>query len=135
MIRRVVLTVLVAFPLIHVPLAVTQTGADELWEVTAKVTMDGMAMPAMPRKVCKKKGDNIPPVEQNCQTLDVKTEGNRTTYRVECTGKDAMSGVGEITMGNGTYQGTLKMTAKVDGQDSTMVTEYSGKLLGNCTAK
>jgi len=107
-------------------------GPDELWEITAKMTMEGMTMPSMPQKVCKKKGDNVPPADKNCKIFDVKTAGSRTTWRVECAGDEPMSGTGEMTMGSGAYQGAMTLKAK-DGM--TMVTEYSGKLVGNCTAK
>jgi hypothetical protein len=110
-------------------------GPDELWEITAKMTMDGMAMPAMPHTVCKKKGNHVPPAEKDCRIYDVKTAGNRTTWRVDCTGQDPMSGSGEMTMGNGSYRGTLKLKGKAPNDDATMVTEYSGRLVGKCTAK
>lgn len=134
MIRRTAVAVAVACPLAFCLPALAQSGPDELWEITTKITMDGMSMPAMPSKVCRKQGDAIPPVDKNCKTMDVKHAGNRTTYRVVCTGKDAMSGAGEITRGNGTFRGTLKLSGKVDGEDSTMVNEYSGKLVGKCKA-
>jgi len=63
---------------------------------------------------------------------ELQTAGNRTTWQVECTGDEPMSGTGEMTMGSGAYQGAMKLKAK-DGM--TMVTEYSGKLVGKCTAK
>jgi hypothetical protein len=46
-----------------------------------------------------------------------------------------MTGTGEMTMGKGSYHGVLRLTGTVDGDKSTMVTEYSGKLVGKCTAK
>jgi len=137
MMRRAVLVVLVASPLALSTPALAQKDSGELWEVTSKVTMDGMAMPAMPQQVCRRKGgdNNVAPMDQNCKASDYKTVGNRTTYRVVCTGKDAMSGTGEITRGKGTYRGMMKLAGKVDGDDATMVTEYSGRLLGKCTPR
>jgi len=134
MIRRAVIVVAVVAPLAYSALTRAQSGPDDLWEITTKVTMEGMSMPAMPSKVCRKRGETVPPVEQNCKTQDIKQVGNRTTYRVVCTGKDAMSGTGEVIQGNGTMRGTLKLSGKVDGEDSTMLNEYSGKLVGRCTA-
>lgn len=129
MFRRAVVAVVLACPC---SLALAQ-GPDELWEITARMKMGGMTMPAMPTKVCKKKGaDNVPPAEPDCRTYDVKTAGSRTTWKVECTGKDKMKGDGEITMGKGSYEGTLKL--KMEGEDEAMVTEYSARLMGTCTA-
>jgi len=133
MIRRALMAVVIASPCVLASSALAQ-GADELWEITAKMTMDGMSMPATLARVCQKKSDNIPPAEKDCKISDVRTSGNRTTWRVECTGTDPMSGVGEITKGNGTYRGTVKMKAKAADDDSTAVMEYSGKLVGNCRA-
>lgn len=130
MLRRAVLAVLLACPY---SLALAQ-GPDELWEITAQMKMGGMTMPAMPNKVCKKQGaDNVPPAEPDCRTYDVKTVGNRTTWKVECTGRDKMKGDGEITMGQGSYKGMLKL--KMEGEDEVMVTEYSARLVGRCEAK
>lgn len=129
MLRRTVVAVLVAYPC----LALAQ-GPDELWEITAQMKMGGMAMPAMPSKVCKKKGaENVPPAEKDCRNYDVKTVGARTTWKVECTGKEKMTGEGEITMGKGSYKGRLKL--KMEGDDEAILTEYSGRLVGTCAAK
>jgi hypothetical protein len=107
-------------------------GPDELWEVTAKVTVEGMSMPAMPTKVCKKKDDNMPPAEKNCRTYDIKTSGNRTTWRTECTGENAMSGTGEMTRGKGSYTAKLAMKSKDAGN---MTMDYAGRLVGKCNAR
>ena len=108
-------------------------GPDELWEVTTKITMDGMSMPAMPSKICKKKGDSAPPAaDKNCRTYDIKTSGNRTTWKAECTGDNAMTGAGEMTRGKDSYKAKLAMKSKDEG-DMTM--EYNGRLVGKCTAK
>jgi len=137
MIHRAVLALLLASPLAFSSPALAQKDSGELWEVTSKVTMDGMAMPAMPQQLCRKKGgdENFAPMDDNCKATDYKTVGNRTTYRVVCTGKDPMSGTGEITRGKGSYRGMMKLAGKVDGDDATMVTEYSGRLLGKCTPR
>lgn len=131
MIRRAVPAVLAACLCLSASPALAQ-GADELWEITAKMTMDGMSMPAMPSKVCKKKGDDIPSADKNCKTFDVTTVGNRTTWKAECTGDNAMSGSGEMTRGKDSYTAKLSMKSKDEG---TMVMEYSGKLVGKCKAK
>lgn len=114
-----------------------QNGPDTLWEISSKISIDGMTMPAMPHKVCVKgtQPHASGPDDKNCKTSDVKTSGNRTTYRVNCTGKDAMSGTGEMTTGKDSYSGKLKLAGKVDGDDATMLTEYTGKRIGKCTAK
>lgn len=114
-----------------------QSGPDELWEVVSNVSMEGMRMPGMQSRVCAKAGqsDSMVPMQDDCKITDRNTVGNRTTFRVACTGKDPMSGTGEMTRGQGTYQGMLKLSGKMDGEAVNMTTEYSGKLVGKCTAK
>ena len=114
-----------------------QTGPDDLWEVASTMTMEGMRVPGPPTQVCAKAGQNEPPapMQNDCQITDRNTVGNRTTYRVVCTGKDAMSGTGEMTRGQGSYLGVLKLSGKMDGEAMNVTTEYSGRLIGKCTAK
>ena len=112
-------------------------GADELWEVKTTMIMEGMRMPGPPTKVCTKgtQANLMTPVEKDCKMSDVRTVGNRTTYRVTCTGKEPMSGTGEITRGQGNYRGVLELNSTVGGEKTTIVNEYSGRLVGKCTAK
>lgn len=115
-----------------------QTGPDNLWEVTSSMAMEGLRMPGMTVQVCAKAGQSdslMPPMQGECQIADRKTVGNRTTFRVTCTGKDAMSGTGEMTTGQGNYNGVMRLSGKMDGQTANITTEYSGKLVGKCTAK
>lgn len=118
--------------------AFAQKDTDELWEVHSKATMDGMPLPGMTKKVCVSKGkqtDNMAPMDKNCRTSDHKTVGSKTTFRVTCTGKEPMTGTGERTTGKGSYSGSLKLSSNIDGEQMTMTTEFSGKLIGKCTAK
>lgn len=114
-----------------------QTGPDNLWEISSVMMMEGMRMPGPPTRVCAKaaQSDNLMPVQQDCRITDRSTSGNRTTYRVVCTGKEPMTGTGEIVLGQGSYQGVLRLTGKSDGETINMTTEYSGRLVGKCTAK
>ncbi len=115
-----------------------QTGPDNLWEVTSSMTMEGMRMPGMTVQVCGKAGQSdglMPPMQGECQFSDRNTVGNRTTFRVTCTGKDAMSGTGEMTTGPSSYQGIMRLSGKMDGETTNITTEYAGRLVGKCTAK
>jgi len=124
--------------LIIVAPAASAAGNDELWEITSKTTFDGMPMPAPPQRVCKKKGQtggDPSPMGMNCKTTDHKTVGNRTTYRVVCTGKDQMSGTGERTASPGHFSGKMDLAGTIDGEKARMSMNYTGKLVGSCTAK
>jgi hypothetical protein len=115
-----------------------QQGPDNLWEVTSAMTMEGMRVPGPPTQVCTKAGQTdgmTPPMQGECQFTDRNTVGNRTTFRVTCTGQDAMSGTGEITTTPTSYQGIMRLSGKVGGETASMTSEYSGRLVGKCTAK
>lgn len=112
-------------------------GSDELWEVSSKMEMKGMpfAMPAHSSNVCIPKGqekdpNRSVPNDKNCKMSDVKVSGNKMTWKMQCEGKDAMSGSGEMTYGPGTYSGKMNMHSK----DGDMVMAYDGKRIGSCDA-
>jgi hypothetical protein len=114
-------------------------GPDELWEVTTKSEMAGMSMPASTQKVCKPKGDRDPSrmgekdKNSDCKMTDVKTSGNRSTWKIVCTKPEPMTGTGDMTYGADKYEGTMKMAGKMDGQDFAMTQVISGRKVGSCT--
>lgn len=113
---------------------------DGRWEVKMEMEMPGMPMkmPPMTTTQCvtKEQADDpqrsVPQgrgAQNNCKVSDYKVSGNTVTWSMKCEGPEAMSGTGEITYGQDTYDGTMKMTR--EGQTMTM--KYSGKRLGDCT--
>lgn len=72
---------------------------------------------------------------QRCEQKDVKTSGNTTTWKIECTGERKMTGTGSITyQGEESYKGesTFNMQDAKRGP-TTMKQNYSGKWLNaNC---
>ena len=119
-------------------MAVAQ-GKDDLWEVTTKMEMPGMpmAMPAQTHRLCIAKGgkdDEYLPRRENCRVQESKRVGNKVTYKMVCTGKDAMTIAGETTFGATSYEGRMMMSGKMEGQSVEMTQTYSGKRVGDCTA-
>ena len=117
--------------------SVWAAGNDELWEISTKMEMEGMpfAMPGQTSKVCMQKGHEKDPnnavpkdKDQNCTMSEVKTSGNKSSWKMKCDGKDPMTGSGEMTYGNGTYSGKMKMHSK----DGDMTMAYDGKRVGSC---
>jgi len=109
----------------------------DLWEVTSQMSMEGMpvAMPAQTQKLCAPKEWKEPPGPQNdrqkCETLDFTTTPEKTTWKVRCDGKPAMTGEGEIHRTSPeAYSGTIKMTS----QDGVMTINLKGKRLADCDA-
>jgi hypothetical protein len=132
----------IAAPLIvalTLPLDGEAQGKDDLFEVTTKMEMPGMpmAMPAQTSRVCTPKNakdeDKIPRRE-NCKVVESNRAGNKLTYKMGCTGKDAMNVAGEITYGTDSYDGKMLMTGTMDGQPMNMTQTFSGKRVGDCTA-
>jgi hypothetical protein len=117
--------------------ATAQAAPGEYWEVTSKMEMPGMpfAMPATTQKVCiPKDGEKDPGKtsgDKDCKMTDVKTVGNKTTWKARCDRDgEVMTGVGEQTTTSGAYQGKIKLSGKSEGQAMNMTMAYSGKRVG-----
>lgn len=114
-------------------------GTDDLYEVTVKMEVPGMPMPmpAITQKSCVKRGaseaDAIPH-QDNCTVTNARRTGNKVSFVMVCTGRDAMTGDGEITYAGDGYSGRVRYKAKMEGQDMDMMQSISGRRLGNCTA-
>jgi hypothetical protein len=120
--------------------ALASGGPDALWEVTVKMDMPGMpmSMPPQTSKICveKSKEEKTVPMDKNCQMLDFKRSGLKTSYRFKCTGEMAMTGSGEVTWstdGN-SYKGKMDARGSMEGRPFEMKQEYSAKRAGSCTA-
>jgi hypothetical protein len=120
--------------------SVLAAGNDELWEVSTKMDMPGMpfSMPAQSTRVCIKKGSEKDPNnavpknrEQDCKMSKVRFSGNKSSWNMKCNGENPMTGSGEMTFGNGTYSGRMKMHSG----DGDMTMAYEGKRIGTCQAK
>jgi hypothetical protein len=114
---------------------VMAAGSDELWEMTVKMDTPGMSMPAMTHNSCLPKGAAYKPEkdqqQKNCEVTDLKVSGTKTSWKMHCTGKDAMDGSGEVTRTADTINGSMKMSM----QDMQMTQVISGKRIGTCQAK
>src|SRR5688572_13828231 len=106
---------------------------DGRWEVKTEMEMPGMPMkmPAITTTQCITKEQAEDPqrslpqgrgAPNNCKVSDYKVTGNKVTWSMKCEGQDAMSGTGEITYGDNTYEGVMKM----DRQGQIMTMKYSG---------
>jgi hypothetical protein len=116
---------------------VAAQGKDDLWEVSSKMEMPGMpmAMPAQVNRVCvgkNRRDEDLIPRQENCRVVDSKRVGNRLTYRMECTGNEPSTIVGDLTFGNNAYDGQMRMT--MTKTNDTVNMALSGKRVGDCTA-
>jgi len=116
------------------PEALAQQGSGIRYQVTSKMEMVGMpfAMPARTDEVCGPKNaaaESLVPKQDNCTVHDYRASGNKASFRMVCTGKDAMTGTGEFEMlGANGYRG--KMSMETEGQQ--MLMNFEGKRLGDC---
>ena len=87
-----------------------------------------MAMPAQVNRICvgkNRKDEDLVPKQGNCRMVDSKRTGSKFTYRMECTGNEPMTMVGELTFGTNAYDGQMRMT--MTKTNDTMKMAVSGK--------
>jgi len=109
--------------------------SDELWEIKTRMDMPGMPMPEVTQTVCMPKGAGYKPGkvphQKHCETIGLKVSGNKTSWKVHCSGRDAMDGSGEVIRTADTMKGSMKLSSK----DMQMTQDISGKRVGTCQAK
>lgn len=107
------------------------------WQVKMEMEMPGlpMKMPAVTMEHCVTEQDLADPQKavpsdpkSKCNVGDYKVKGNTVNWTIDCPAQK-MTGTGEITYTDTTFDGAMKM--KVGEQE--MATKYSGKYLGACT--
>ena len=118
-------------------LPVAAQGKDELWEISSKMDMPGMpmAIPPQVNRVCvgkNRKDEDLVPRQSDCRMVDSKRTGSKFTYKMECTGKEPMTMVGDMNFGTNAYDGQMRMT--MTRTNDTMNMAVSGKRVGDCTA-
>lgn len=112
-------------------------GTDDLLEVTTRMEMPGMSMPAQTSQICSPKGkanESMVPQDGDCKMTESKRSGNKSTFKMVCNNPEPMTGTGEfVTDGPNAYHGKMHMTGKVNGEPMDMTTTYSSKRIGSCT--
>ena len=113
-----------------------------LWEITSKMEMPGMPMNMPPQTMqrCVTQKDfsdpqSMAPADPSgnkCQTSDYKMQGNTATWKIVCTGPNAMTGTGSATYTGNAYSGVNKMAMKHGNETMNMTINHSGKYLGPC---
>ena len=108
-----------------------QAAKGDQWETTAQMAMEGvpMRMPASTVKVCAAKEWKEPPGgRKECKNTNMKREGNKVTWDVQCSGP-TMAGRGELTFeSESAYSGTIKFTS----DQGNMTVKLTGKKIGEC---
>ena len=115
-----------------------QSGSGELWDMTTRMEMAGMPGQSFTNQVCMKKGQTQPDKmsqDKNCKVADMRTVGNKTTWKIECAGRDPMTGEGEVTRTRDSMDGRMRMQGKRGNESFDMTTVMQGRLVGTCDAE
>ncbi len=109
-----------------------------MWEITSKMEMPGMpmAMPATTIKHCYTKAEvkdqkKVISTDKNCTVTDLKSSGNKVTWKMKCTGQHPGTFSGETVFSGDSYDSTMKMESS-GGKGGTMTMKTKGKRVGNC---
>ncbi len=127
------------------PAAVLAAGKDELWEISSKTEMKGMPMTVPPQtmRMCVPKGKVNDPQQSmannkqdnKCKVTDVKTSGNKTTWKMHCEPPNDMSSSGEMIVNGNSYHQVVKTISNMGGHKMEMTQVVDGKRVGTCQAK
>jgi hypothetical protein len=108
--------------------------AGDLWQVTSKVSMEGLPMelPAQTAQVCAARVWTRPPAgdnpQQKCKSTEYVITQNKVTWTETCD-SPPMTGKGEITrQGNDAYTGTIKYVS----EQGNMTINLTGRKIGGC---
>jgi hypothetical protein len=113
------------------------------WQVTMQMQMPNMPMemPATTTTTCitqqqldKDPTSGLPSASRDggpnaCKVSDYKFSGNTASWKVVCTGQQAMTADGEMTFMQDSYAGTMKMNSP----QGAMSMKLNGKRIGECT--
>ncbi|HJU38387.1 MAG TPA: DUF3617 family protein [Tahibacter sp.] len=112
--------------------AVAAPDSGDRYKVNVTMQMAGMSMPGSSTEVCTARDQAVSeqsiPKDKNCDVQNFRVDGAKASYRIVCTGKNAMTGDGEMETLPGGFRG--KIRAEVEGQTMTM--NYEGKRIGGC---
>lgn len=109
-----------------------QPGSGTKYRVTSTMEVSGMSIPSRTMQMCtSKSGDaSMVPTDKNCRVLDYRANANKSSFRMVCTGSDAMTGRGEFERLADGYRGRVVMNDPDANVNMTM--KFEGKRIGDC---
>jgi hypothetical protein len=132
--KKIVIAILFALALPATNFA-ADTMRDGYWELTSTMEMPGMPMKMAPTTIkhCYTKEDvkdqkKTISTDKNCTVTDLKQSGNKVTWKMKCTGKNAGVFSGETVYKGDAYDSTMKM----ESQGQTMNMKVKANRLGDC---
>ncbi len=131
---KIVITILLALVLPASGFA-ADTMRDGYWELVSTMDIPGMPVPMAPTTIkhCYTKEDvkdqkKTITTDKNCTVTDYKQTGNKATWKMKCTGRNAGEFSGETVYKGDAYDSTMKM--QTPGR--TMNMKVKARRLGNC---
>lgn len=111
---------------------------DGKYEITSKVEMPGMPMQPPPVTVtqCLTQQDPVPNQStggQQCKIIEMKTEGETVTWKMECSQQDQkMQSTGKMVYYGNRFEGTINTVMGPRSGNMTITTVINGKRIGAC---
>jgi hypothetical protein len=103
-----------------------------LWEITSKVEMQGMDLPAAIHRQCLKKTDPVPQGSQpgqECEIADVRVAGDTVSWSMLCSQPGGeIRGTGEITYHGDRFEGVMR----IEMEGTEMISRMHGRRVGDC---
>jgi hypothetical protein len=115
----------------------TAEPSGDRYRVKSTFEMPGMPfqMPAQSTEVCtaKEGSASMVPHDKDCRVSAFSRSGNKSTFRIECSGENAMTGQGETEqLGPDAYRGSIRAVSKAEGETMDMTIRFEGKRIGGC---
>jgi hypothetical protein len=109
-----------------------------MWEITTTMDMPGMPMKMPPTTIrhCYtaeevKDQKKVISSDKDCTVTDVKSSGNKVTWKMKCTGQNPGTFSGETVFSGDSYVSTMKMESQ-GGAGTSVNMKVQGKRVGNC---
>ena len=135
MVKKTCLVSILAFLCLFLTdISLAQNMKEGLWEITAKMEMQGMPMqmPPQTNTHCLTKKDTVPQKQesgQECKVTKHEVKGDTVTWVMECKTKEGTT----VLNGKVTYKGeTFDGVVKIKQAGTEMTQNLKGKWIGKC---
>lgn len=114
-----------------------------LWNISALVKADGSSQPLahFHHSQCLSREELKNPqallsdsVAKSCSYSDLKHDGNRLDFKLQCDGELPMSGFGSVTYDSDLIVGEAYVIADLQGIEVATTSQVTGTRDGDCTA-
>ncbi|WP_320040145.1 DUF3617 family protein [uncultured Desulfobacter sp.] len=106
------------------------------YEITSKMEMQGMSMPAQTVIQCLTQEKPIPDKSsgnQGCEIVDMQENGNKLTWTMECMQEgQKVTSTGEMIYSEDSFAGGMTMETGPQAGNMTIKTQITGKRIGSC---